>query len=130
MSTLYALTRDVSGAVSSALDFTDDFTQISFTAGSTATVSVTVPSQYSQYIMQAEAYPTEAYGDGINGLVVSIDYYPRASQEIKTGTTIINGKPVFKKVAGGSQLKVSLPRNDAAPAIDPACEVCFYFYNV
>jgi hypothetical protein len=131
MSIQYKLTRDVSGATSSALEFTDEVKTLYF-GPSWALQEVYAPTSYGQYIVSIEAYPTAAFSSGVNNIVAKIRYYPDPAKD-QHGYCIYNGTTVYKKIVGGCRMVVDIPRNTGqgpSNLIDPACGLFFHFYNL
>ena len=131
MSIQYKLSRDITGAVGSALEFTDEIATIYFDSSWTPQ-EVYVPTSYGQYIVAIDAYPMASFPVGINSIVAKIRYYPDPLKD-QHGYCIYNGDVVYKKVIGGARLIIDIPRNTGkAPPnlIDPACGLFFHFYNL
>lgn len=157
MSVLYKLTKDVTGATSGVLDFTDEQQILYFNDFPPPVASeehakrqsisdqiiiskglenirgqyqaIYAPTSYEHYVMEILAVPTSPYLAGINSVVAQIRYYPDPSGG-QHGYCIYNGKTLYKRVVCGAYFIVNLPRNNSGTIIDPACTLYFNFYNL
>lgn len=130
MSNPYILIKDFSGNPSETLDFTDSFAMLTFGNPSWVAQDLYVPTSHQRYVVEINAVPLTQMPSGIPNIVAKIRYYPDPNGSMLS-YSIYNGGSMFKKVAGGSRLIVDIPRNTGQPtAIDPKCNIYFYFYNL
>lgn len=157
MSALYKLTKDITGATSGVLGFTDEqhilyfndapptlaseeyanrqiiSEQITTTRGLENIrgqyQSIYAPTTYEKYVIEILAAPLAPYQTGINSIVAQIRYFPDPAGS-QRGYCIYNGQTIYRLIVGGSWFVVNLPRNATYPIIDNACNIYFNFYNL